>query len=144
MLAAYNFNNNVLSQRDRQKKTDRKRQTQALTPEIILPHSTIEIVHTCTHNTKTNQVMKIIKSTKYCLLLILKVPSDTGLCNAAGRLFHNKLDSPSTIMMRLYVTYFHFQFYNYELCCQMQNNLQIFLAVSPCGSKIYVQVLVSA
>jgi len=26
----------------------------------------------------------------------------------------------------------------------MQNNLQIFLAVSPCGSKIYVQVLVSA
>jgi len=26
---------------------------------------------------------------KYCLILILKVPSDIGLCNAAGRLFHN-------------------------------------------------------
>ena len=77
------------SEIDRKRQTEKDRHKHKHKKLYFLQHSTVEILHTCMHNTKTNQVMKIMKSTKYCLILILKVRSDIGLCNAAGRLFHN-------------------------------------------------------
>jgi len=51
------------SEIDRNRQTEKDRHKPKHKKLYFLPHSTIEILHTCMYNTKTNQVMKIMKST---------------------------------------------------------------------------------
>ena len=51
------------SEIDRNRQTEKDRHKHKHKKLYFLQHSTIEILHTCMYNTKTNQLMKIMKST---------------------------------------------------------------------------------
>ena len=57
------------SEIDRKRQTEKDRHKHKHKKLYFLQHSTIEILHTCMQNTKTNQVMKITKSTNSVVTL---------------------------------------------------------------------------